>query len=263
MTGVDIVFHTAALKHVHLSEKSPNQVINTNILGIQNIISSARSNKVGKVIFTSSDKAVNPTNIMGASKLMGERLISSAHSNRISDEQVFVSTRFGNVLGSNGSVIPIFKDQINKGGPVTLTDPNMTRFVMTVEQSAKLVIDTAKIAQGGEVFVTKMPSIRIIDLAEIMIRFNSKKIKKDENIIIQEIGVKPGEKLFEELINSEEIRRTFELENYYCILPAINNSKNHYHNIISKEIKSPYISSPEISLTQAELENFLVGNKLI
>ena len=169
MKGIDIVFHTAAFKHVILCERSPFEAVQTNILGVQNVIYAALENHVKKVIFTSSDKAVNPTNVMGTSKLMGERLMTSA-GNLYGDGPIFASTRFGNVLGSRGSVIPIFREQIYKGGPVTLTDSEMTRFIMSIQEAVRLVIDTANIACGGEVFVTKMPVIRIKDLADIMIQ---------------------------------------------------------------------------------------------
>ena len=169
MAGINLVFHTAAFKHVILCERSPFEAVQTNIIGIQNIIQAAIANQVARLIFTSSDKAVNPTNVMGTSKLMGERLMTAANGNACGNCQIFASTRFGNVLGSRGSVIPIFREQIKMGGPVTLTDPEMTRFIMSIKQAVQLVIDSAFLAQGGEVFVTKMPVIRIQDLAEVMI----------------------------------------------------------------------------------------------
>ena len=190
MLGVDIVFHAAALKHVILCERSPEQAVLTNILGIQNIISAANASNVEKVIFTSSDKAVNPTNVMGTTKLMGERLMTAANSNKRDNGPIFASTRFGNVLGSSGSVIPIFYNQISQGGPVTLTHKEMTRFVMSIEQAVHLVLESSSQARGGEVFVTKMPVIRIMDLAQAMIEelaplygYNHKNIK------IVEIGM--------------------------------------------------------------------------
>jgi len=165
MQGVQIVLHAAALKHVGLCEESPTQAVRTNIDGTQNVIEAAAENQVERVIFTSSDKAVNPTNVMGTSKLMGERLMTAmAMSNRSSDT-IFASTRFGNVLGSRGSVVPLFEQQIANGGPVTLTSTEMTRFIMTLEDAAKLVLESAFQAEGGEVFVTKMPVARIEDIA--------------------------------------------------------------------------------------------------
>jgi FlaA1/EpsC-like NDP-sugar epimerase len=194
MKDMQVVFHTAAFKHVILCERSPFEAVQTNILGIQNIINAASSNGVDKVIFTSSDKAVNPTNVMGTSKLMGERLMTAANSNQRESRRVFASTRFGNVLGSRGSVIPIFREQIRKGGPVTLTDPTMTRFIMSIKEAVSLVADSASFACGGEVFITKMPVIRIRDLAEVMIQELAPTYGHcPEDVGITHIGAKPGE----------------------------------------------------------------------
>ena len=132
MQGIDIVLHAAALKHVMLCEKTPYDAVQTNILGTQHVIDAAIENDVQRVVFTSSDKAVNPTNVMGTNNLMGERLMTAANAQRRNSGPIFFSTRFGNILGSRGSVIPIFKRQIVAGGPVTLTHPNMTRFIMTL-----------------------------------------------------------------------------------------------------------------------------------
>ena len=169
MKYMNIVFHTAAFKHVILCERSPFEAVQTNILGVQNVISASIENRLERVIFTSSDKAVNPTSVMGTSKLMGERLITAANSNYREKGTSFASTRFGNVLGSRGSVIPIFREQIRRGGPITLTDFDMTRFIMSIKEAVRLVIESAYLAKGGEVFITKMPVIRISDLAEVMI----------------------------------------------------------------------------------------------
>ena len=230
MEDVDIVFHCAALKHVVLCERSPEQAVQTNIVGIQNIINASLNNSVEKVIFTSSDKAVNPTNVMGTTKLMGERMITAANSNKKGKGPIFASTRFGNVLGSNGSVIPIFYNQIMQGGPVTLTDNDMTRFVMSIGESVRLLLDSSVLAKGGEVFITKMPVVRIKDLATAMINELSYKHGYDKNKIkILEIGCKPGEKLYEELMSSEETRRALELDRYFSVLPAF---RGIYNNIV-------------------------------
>ena len=267
MSSVDIVFHTAAMKHVIVSEKSPDQAVQTNIIGVQNIISSAYINNVEKVIFTSSDKAVNPTNVMGTTKLMGERLITAAN-NKVGCKTIFASTRFGNVLGSNGSVIPIFRNQIMTGGPVTLTDVGMTRFVMNVEESIRLIIDSAMQAKGGEVFVTKMPVIRIEDLAKVMISVLAPTYGiKPDNIKIIEIGAKPGEKLYEELMSAEETRRTLELGKYFCILPAFRgiykDVEYQYDDVLNKNVVNPYVSQNEMHLSLRELELFLNESELI
>lgn len=268
MKGVDIVFHTAALKHVILSERSPEQVVQTNIYGVQNIIAAANVNHVETVIFTSSDKAVNPTNVMGTSKLMGERLMTAANSNKRQGGPVFASTRFGNVLGSNGSVIPIFHRQIANGGPVTLTDKAMTRFIMSVHESVRLVLDSAKMAKGGEVFVTKMPTVRIADLATAMIEELAPRYDRTaEQIELVEIGVKPGEKLYEELMNDEETRRTVELEDYFSVLPAFRGVSfdidYNYPNTVSPTVDKPYVSEKEVPLTVEQIKHFLRVNNLL
>ena len=268
MDGIDIVFHAAALKHVVLCERSPDEGVQTNIHGVQNIISAANQNNVETVIFTSSDKAVNPTNVMGTTKLMGERLMTAANSSQRSKGPVFVSTRFGNVLGSNGSVVPIFHKQIQKGGPVTLTHMEMTRFVMSIEQAVKLVIDSASMAQGGEVFITKMPVITIQHLAEVMIEQLAPKYGyKIADIKISEIGTKPGEKLYEELMSDEETRRAIELPQYFSILPAFRGMYKEiaydYRDILSDEVTNPYVSADEVVLTKEELLDFLVSNNLL
>lgn len=268
MKEMQVVFHTAAFKHVILCERSPFEAVQTNIIGIENIINAACANDVEKVIFTSSDKAVNPTNVMGTSKLMGERLMTAANSNQRGKGKVFASTRFGNVLGSRGSVIPIFREQIRKGGPITLTDPNMTRFIMSIKEAVRLVADSVSIACGGEVFITKMPVIRIIDLAEVMIQELSNVYgHRQENIDIDIVGVKPGEKMYEELMNKEETRRAIELPSYFSVLPAFkcvyNNIDYSYKEIVSNKVSKPYHSGSEAPLSKSELKKFLYDNQLL
>lgn len=268
MEGIDVVFHTAAYKHVILCERAPYEAVQTNINGVQNVILSATDCQVEKVIFTSSDKAVNPTNVMGTSKLMGERLMTAANSNTRGAGPIFASTRFGNVLGSRGSVIPLFQKQIASGGPVSLTHPDMTRFVMSIDQSVKLVIDSAGIARGGGVFITKMPIIRIQDLAEVMIQELAEDYGyRPQDITIEEIGTKPGEKLYEELMSEEEMRRAVELPNYYVVLPAFRgvyrDISYDYNDIITDRIENPYNSSHETPMTQKELTQFLKNHSLI
>ena len=268
MKGIDWVFHTAAFKHVLQCERSPFEAVQTNILGVQNIIYAAIENKVERVIFTSSDKAVNPTNVMGTSKLMGERLITAANSNLRGDGPIFASTRFGNVLGSRGSVIPIFRGQIRHGGPVTLTDPEMTRFIMSIEEAVRLVIDSGILCRGGEVFVTKMPAIRIKDLAEVMVEELAPTYgHRATDIEIQIIGHQPGEKLYEELLNMEETRRSWELARYFVVLPAFREIYRdiafEYPDLTSKEVASAYHSGTETPLSKTQLAAFLEKNKLL
>jgi len=268
MKGIDVVFHTAAFKHITLCERSPFEAVQTNIVGVQNLITAARENDVEHVIFTSSDKAVNPTSVMGTSKLMGERLMTAATSNFKNDGPVFVSTRFGNVLGSRGSVISVFRDQIKQGGPVTLTDPEMTRFIMSLNDAVRLVIESAGLAQGGEVFTTKMASIKIQDLAEVLIHNLAPVFGyRPKDIQIEVIGVKPGEKMYEELLSGEEIRRTWELKNYFVVLPPFvtlyGNINYQYADVISKDVTNPYQSRCEKPLTKNKLADFLLKNNLL
>jgi FlaA1/EpsC-like NDP-sugar epimerase len=266
--GIDIVFHTAAFKHVILCERSPFEAIQTNILGVRNVIDAACEAGVGLVIFTSSDKAVNPTNVMGTSKLMGERLMTAANATLRGEGPVFASTRFGNVLGSRGSVIPIFREQIKKGGPVTLTDPEMTRFIMSITEAVRLVIDSALHARGGEVFVTKMPVINIKDLARVMIRELAPGFGHDpEAVDIDIIGSKPGEKLYEELMSQEETRRTWELERYYAVLPAFTSLYKdidyQYPGLVAEQVDRPYNSANENLMPRHEILAFLRDNRLL
>lgn len=219
MQGCDYVFHGAALKHVILGEYNPSDIIKTNLIGLQNVIEAAIESKVKKVLFMSSDKAVNPTNAMGASKLMGEKLISAANNVQNSGGTVFCSARFGNVIGSRGSVIPIFLNQLKNNLNLTITDEKMTRFLMTKEESVSLILNSMIIAKGAEIFILKMNAVKIVDLAEEIIEELSPIFKRNDIKMIF-IGGKPGEKLYEELISEEEMDHSVEFENFYCVLPA-------------------------------------------
>lgn len=265
MRGIDIVLHAAALKHVHLCEDSPAQAVATNIQGTQNVIDAAQANDVERVIFTSSDKAVNPTNVMGTSKLMGERLMTAASvvnsQSTSSSKTIFASTRFGNVLGSRGSVVPLFKRQIESGGPITLTDKQMSRFIMTLSEAASLVLDSVFLAKGGEVFVTKMPVARIEDIASMMRDILSNK----ESIEIIEIGPKPGEKLYEELMNEEEVRRSYEFGNYFVVISAFSDINSDLFSYLheTKQPVKPYNSTFEPALSEKELREYFISNSII
>jgi FlaA1/EpsC-like NDP-sugar epimerase len=266
--GIDIILHAAALKHVILCEESPWEPIRTNIDGTQNIVDAAIENGVERVLFTSSDKAVNPTNVMGTSKLMGERLMTAANSHKRGDGPIFASTRFGNVLGSRGSVIPIFENQIKEGGPVTLTDPRMSRFIMTLKQAVKLVMDSVFLAKGGEVFVTKMPIIKIETLAEAMVEILAPEHGyQQDDIDITVIGSKPGEKLYEELINDEETRRTIDLPQYFAVIPAFKSVYNDidysYPDMDEVGVDKTYTSNQGEPMTKKQLKDYLISNELI
>ncbi len=194
--------------------------------------------------------------------------MTAANSNLRGEGPIFTSTRFGNVLGSRGSVIPLFRDQIRKGGPVTLTDPEMTRFIMSVNEAVRLVIDSASYACGGEVFVTKMPVIRIQDLAEVMIQeLAALYDHRPETIQIENIGVKPGEKMYEELMNLEETRRAWELTHYFVVLPAFTSLYRYidyeYSDVVSRAVTNSYHSENEAKLSKAQLADFLRENNLL
>lgn len=220
--GIDLVIHAAAFKHVGTCERSPRDAVSVNVLGTQNVIDAARAAGVERVVFTSSDKAVNPTSVMGTSKLLAERLIAATADRPDDRGPVFITTRFGNVLGSSGSVVPVFARQIAQGGPVTLTDRRMNRFVMAPDEAVELVLESARRGVGGEIFVTKMHALRIRDLAEAMIqRLAPAHCRAPESIVVQEVGARTGEKLHEELINEEEVRRTVELADFFMVLPAL------------------------------------------
>lgn len=265
---VDIIIHSAAFKHVYLSEYNPFDVVQTNIIGVENIIRAATARNVKQLLFTSSDKAVNPTNVMGTSKLMGERLMTAASAVRSNSNTIFSSTRFGNVLGSRGSVVPLFMKQIRNGGPVTITDRRMTRFVMTIEEAARLVLKSVLIARGGEVFVTKMPVLRIPDLAEVMINLLAPRYgHKPSDIKTNEIGVKAGEKLYEELMTDQEVHQSLELKDMFVVTPAFKSLfqsiKYEYPDTVSSRIQKTYISENESPMSKDEIEKYLVDNRVL
>ena len=196
----EIIFHAAAYKHVPMMENNPSEAIHTNILGTKHLVDLACQYQAEKFIFISTDKAVNPTNVMGASKRIAEMY---AQFKNQSGSTQFITTRFGNVLGSNGSVIPLFQKQIENGGPVTVTDERITRFFMTIPEACQLVLEAFTMGEGGEIFVFDMgESIKIIDLAKKMIQLSGLELNKDISIKIT--GMRPGEKLYEELLADEE-----------------------------------------------------------
>ena len=219
MIGVDFVFHAAALKQVPSCEFYPLEAVKTNILGAENVLESAYNNRVNNVIVLSTDKAVYPINAMGISKAMMEKLMISK-SRVLNKNQMFAATRYGNVMASRGSVIPLFVSQIIAGKELTITDPNMTRFLMTLEESVQLVEFAFKNGMPGDIFVQKAPATTILILAKALLNIFEAQNK------IKIIGTRHGEKLFETLLTREELQRSIEVGNYYRI-PADNRDLNY------------------------------------
>ncbi|NQU98276.1 polysaccharide biosynthesis protein [Candidatus Woesearchaeota archaeon] len=261
MRGVDIVFHAAALKHVPLCEYNPFEAVSTNIVGTQNLINAARKQNVKKFISISTDKAVNPINTMGATKLLSEKLTISANYGDYKTR--FSSVRFGNVLNSNGSVIPIFKKQISEGGPVTITTTDMTRFFMSMSEAVNLVLKAATLMKGEEIFILRMKSLRIIDLAEVMIEELAPKHGfKTKDMNIKKIGVRPGEKISECLITKEETNHLKELRDMFVLRSSII-TPGFVSEYKSKRSYEEYDSANLRQLTKGEIRKLLYNYKII
>ncbi len=223
------VFHAAAYKHVPLMEDNPSEAIYTNILGTKNLVDLSVKYEVNKFVMISTDKAVNPTNVMGASKRIAEIY---AQTNKLSNTK-FITTRFGNVLGSNGSVIPLFKKQIEQGGPITITDKRVTRFFMTIPEACQLVLEACSMGNGGEIFVFDMgESVKIIDLAKKMIKLSG--LIEGKDIEIKVTGLRPGEKLYEELLAQDE--NTVPTHHPKILIAKVRESKENITEIIEELI---------------------------
>jgi len=207
-SGVDIIVHAAALKHVPACEYNPIEAVRTNVEGSVNVIDAAIDNSVEKVMAISTDKAVHPVNLYGATKMVAEKLFTQGNAYTGGTKTRFSCIRYGNVIGSRGSVIPLFKEQ-RKNGIITITDDRMTRFWITLEQGVRFVMDCIARMKGGEIFVPKIPSMKVIDLANVIAPDAKKKV----------IGIRSGEKLHEILLTEDEARHTREFDNYFIIEP--------------------------------------------
>jgi len=243
MNGVDIVFHAAALKQVPTCENYPFEAIKTNVIGSQNACEAAKANGVKTFVALSTDKAVKPVNAMGMSKAMMEKIVCS--QNQMGGKTVFCCVRYGNVMGSRGSVIPLFRQQIEEGQPITLTVPEMTRFLLTLDQSVGLVLHAMTHAQGGELFVRKAPACTVQALAETMrLKYSPQGAKHRIKIT----GIRPGEKIHEILVNEYEIRRSVETNEYFRIHPEYRLPKRPMRRALGEE----YTSANTDQLTRPE-----------
>lgn len=265
MDEIDIVFNLAAMKHVPACEYNPSEAIKTNVIGMENVIKAAMHNEVETVVFTSSDKAINPTNSYGATKLLAEKLVQAANYSKGRAKTKFVAVRFGNVMGSRGSVIPLFKKQIQDFRKITVTDPDMTRFMMTLSQSVKLIMTSGEKSLGGEVFILKMPIIKLQHLAEVVVEETAKKTNIPlEDIDIQTIGFRAGERKFEELMTKEESEFAYDLGDMYAVLASdsVRGLEVSYEKYIKAELGS-YNSSEGVHITKEQVRTLLKEDRLI
>lgn len=233
MKDIDYVFHAAALKQVPSCEYNVFEAVKTNILGAQNIVNAALESNIKKVIAISTDKAVEAVNAMGMSKAIQEKIITSANLYRGKTKTIFCCVRYGNVLGSRGSVVPLFKKQIEKNEPLTLTDKRMTRFIFTLDEAMALVFKALELSVGGEIFIPKIPSHTVLVLAELMIDELDAKNKE-----IKIVGIRPGEKIHETLVSPTESLRTLENDDLYIILPQIKleDIEKKYPNFMNNDV---------------------------
>ncbi len=222
---VDIVIHAAALKRLDILEYNVEEAIHTNIVGTLNVVNACLKKDVEKAILISTDKACSPVNTYGACKFVGERIFTESNFSRGSKKIIFTCVRYGNVLESTGSVIPFFETKIQNGQKIPLTDPQMTRFIISPEHAVQLIFNALQYAVGGEIFVPKLPAFKIIDLIDILHE------KHDSNSGVEIIGLRPGEKIHELMINETEIPRTYDFEDMYVITSMIEK----YHQIKTAE----------------------------
>lgn len=253
--GVDYIFHAAALKQVPSCEFYPLEAVKTNVLGTENVLNAAIAHKVKRVVVLSTDKSVYPINAMGISKAMMEKVMVAKSRTIVDDTTVLCGTRYGNVMASRGSVIPLFVQQIKEGKPLTITDPNMTRFLMSLKDAVELVVYAYQNGKQGDVFVQKAPASTVQDLATALLELFGAKNK------IQVIGTRHGEKLYETLLTREEMARACDCGNYYCV-PADNRDLNYskYFNEGEKTVslKEDYNSHNTQRLGVSEIKKLLL-----
>ena len=261
MEDIDIVFHAAALKHVPVVEYNPFEAIKTNVLGSQNVIDSCLKENVESAICIGTDKAVSPLNTYGATKHLMEKLFVTASNyiNPVRHKTKFLAVRYGNVLGSSNSVIPKFIEQIKSGKNLTITDPSMTRFTITMEQALELILTAIKKGYGGEVFVPKLKAYRLDTLKDAILDILKTSAK------IEKIPVRQGEKFHESLINSEELRNTFEIDNLYVILDKQMHTEtfSKWNNLQETSLKDQYSSDKVEILTKDELIDIIIKEEFL
>tara|TARA_B100002019_G_scaffold293340_1_gene320234 strand:- start:6106 stop:7122 length:1017 start_codon:yes stop_codon:yes gene_type:complete len=260
MVGVDYIFHSAALKQVPSCEFYPMEAVRTNILGTENVINAAIQNQVKRAVLLSTDKAVYPINAMGVSKAMMEKLMIAKANSLANNKTILCATRYGNVMGSRGSVIPLFINLAKKGKPLTITDPNMTRFMMSLNESVELVLFAFKHAKQGDIFVQKAPAATVENIAKVIKEIFGNKNK------IKTIGTRHGEKLFESLLSREEMIRAKDMGRFYCI-PSDNRDLN-YSKYFVKGQKSisnskDYTSHNTRQLNYKELKKLIMSLEFV
>lgn len=255
---IDVVFHAAALKHVELNEYNPFEAVRTNVLGTQNLVRMAIEEEVEHFVATSTDKASNPTSVMGATKLLAERLVIAANAYKGDRETAFSCVRFGNVLGSSGSVVPIFLEQLVDGGPLTVTDPEMTRFIMPIDEAVDLMLSAQREMQGGEVFVLKMPTFRLGTLVDVMRREYAPRFGQTaEAVDVEVVGRRPGERTHETLIAPDELAYTEEREHMFVLLPQIDIAHLDREIPEGNSVETGYTSADPEPYTEAELVSLI------
>ena len=261
LEGIDIVFHAAALKHVPVIEYNPFEAIKTNVLGTQNLIDACLKENVETVVGIGTDKAVSPLNTYGATKLLMEKLLTTAQNYLDIDKYrtKFLAVRYGNVLGSSGSVLPKFVSQIKKKQKITITDPNMTRFSLTMDEALDFILKSTSIGKGTEVFVPKLKAYSINGLKESLFELL-------ENTGEEIISLRPGEKMHETLLNSDELRYVWELDDEYVLFNSAKQEdeiENSYPKIKKIEILNTYSSNTVEKLTKDELNKIILKSKLL
>jgi len=255
LKNVDIVIHAAALKQMPVAEYNPFEAVKTNIIGTQNIIEACLDNNVETVLGIGTDKAVAPVNTYGATKFLMERLFVSANFYKGDQKIKFLCVRYGNVLGSRGSVVPIFLNQIKTGKKITVTDPNMTRFNITMNEALELILRVLKNGKGGEVFVPKIKAYKVGDMKDAIMELTN------SNNETEIISIRPGEKMHESLISNDELRNVFESLDDYVIIDQ--NLHNQYDNLTKTTLESQYSSDKVVLLTKDEIKEILIKENLI